>query len=310
MNVYAKYFPLRTESCYILKKCGIDPNMLVFKDQVEYTNILNRNVETTIVDHHVLSQHDKILEKTVVQIFDHRPINSVEICKNPILKKTIKIVGSCSTLITNEIISSKLPLLCRELSYLLYATIIYDTIGLDKDCGKTFDEDIAAAEHLEKILKPTQSRKELFEELWKIHNDTSNLSTKELLYRDLKVVQGVPIPGLPLLVEDYLKRSDAEVAIKSFAEEYDCKNVVLIGIDASKEVKRDVAIYFTNAGFKDALITTLKGSKDVAGSDLLLTEIPTKHENVVCFRQGNIKLTRKFILPLVNEAARRFFTDR
>jgi exopolyphosphatase len=305
LNVEAKYFPLRTEICYLLKKYGIDPNILIFKDQIEYTKVLKgRKVKTSIVDHHVLSSNDKILEKTVVQIFDHRTINSQEICQNKNIEKIlITTVGSCATLIANEIIESKVPILFNELCQLLYATIIYDTIGLDKECGKTFEEDMMIVQHLENILKPTESRKELFDVLWKIHNDTSSLSTKDLLYRDLKVVKGVPMPGLPLLVKDYLKRPDADVAITAFAKEFNNPSVVLIGIDASKEVKRDVAIFSTDASFKESLTHILKNSKEIAGCDLSLSEVATKNKNVVCFRQGNIKLTRKFILPLVDRAA-------
>ncbi|XP_044270023.1 exopolyphosphatase PRUNE1 [Tribolium madens] len=301
MNVEAKYFPLRTETNYLLKKCDIDPKNLVYKDQINYSNILKTaKVKTSLVDHHVLSNHDKVLEETVLEIFDHRTINKEEICHGDHVEKTvIKIVGSCCTLITNEIIESKLSILFNDLSHLLYATIIYDTIGLDKEYGKTFEDDLKAAQYLENILKPTQARKELFNVLWKIHNDTSTLSTQDLLYRDLKVVKGIPIPGLPILVEEYLNRGDADGAIAAFASDFKTSNVVLIGIDASEDVKRDIAIFSTDSIFKKTLIIILSDSKH----ELQLTEIPVKNKNVVCFRQGNIKLTRKFILPLVNDAA-------
>lgn len=267
----------------------------------------------------MLSSHDKILENTVVEIFDHRTINNEEICKSDKLEKTvIKIVGSCCTLIANEIIESKVPVLFTELSNLLYgkkiqfcfvfcysvvATIVYDTIGLDQEAGKTFQDDLKASEYLENILKPTQTRTELFQLLWKIHNDTSSLSSLDLLYRDLKVVKGVPIPGLPMLVEDYLKREDVDNVIANYARELKASSVVLMGIDASNGVKRDLAIYSTDPAFKHTLIAILKDSKQMSGSDLELTGVSVKHKDIICFKQGNIKLSRKFILPLVNEAA-------
>ncbi|EFA00136.2 exopolyphosphatase PRUNE1 [Tribolium castaneum] len=301
MNVEARYFPLRTETNYLLKKYAIDPKNLVYKDQINYSNILKTTkVTTSLVDHHVLSNHDKVLEPTVVEIFDHRTINTEEICRGDHVEKTvIKIVGSCCTLITNEIIESKLPILFHDLSHLLYATIIYDTIGLDKESGKTFEDDLQVAHYLENILKPTETRKELFNVLWKIHNDTSSLTSQDLLYRDLKVVKGVPIPGLPMLVEQYLSREDADSAIAAFASEFKTSSVVLIGIDASGDVKRDIAVFSTDSTFKKTLISILNDSKH----DLRLTETSVKSKNIVCFGQGNIKLTRKFILPLVNDAA-------
>ncbi|XP_063920417.1 exopolyphosphatase PRUNE1 [Zophobas morio] len=305
MNVEAKYFPLRTETCYLLKKYGIDPNLLIFKDQIDYANLLKTGkLFTSLVDHHVLSSHDKVLEKTVVQIFDHRPINEEEICQGEHIEKTvIKIVGSCATLVANEILSCNPSILFSELSHLLYATIIYDTIGLNKEHGKTFDEDLTVAQRLEDILKTSPNRKDLFDLLWKVHNDSSTLTTKDLLYRDLKIVKGIPIPGLPMLVEDYLKREDAYNALTTFITENKSASAVVIGIDASKGVRRDVAIFSTDSHFKNTLINILKNSQQIAGSDLMLTEVVTKNESVVCFSQGNIKLTRKFILPLVNQAA-------
>lgn len=148
------------------------------------------------------------------------------------------------------------------------------------------------------------SRQELMDQLWRIHNDTSTLTTKDVLYRDLKIVQGIPIPGLPMLVENYLKREDSVQSIQSFSTEFKSHTVVLIGIDASKGVKRDIGIYSTDPKFESKLIDILKSSENCE-ADLGLIEIKTGLENISCFKQTNIKLTRKFILPLVNEAVKK-----
>lgn len=108
-------------------------------------------------------------------------------------------------------------------------------------------------------------------------------------------MHGIPIPGLPLLVEDYLKRPDADGAVSIFAKENNTTTVVLIGIDASKDVKRDIAIYSTNPKIANSLINILKNNPDLS-----LDAVSVPNKNFTCFRQGNIKLTRKYILPLIN----------
>lgn len=184
----------------------------------------------------------------------------------------------------------------------LLGAIIYDTIGLDLESGRASEEDILIGEKLEKILKPLQSRKDFFNILWKIHSDISSLTTKDLLYRDLKIVKNIPMSGLPMLADTYLKRSDASIAISSIADEYSTHTVILIGIDASAEVRRDIGIYSTEKTFLEILIGLLKKASTPTGSNLLLTECDVNMKNIRYFRQNNIKLTRKFILPLVAEA--------
>lgn len=84
---------------------------------------MSKHLSTTLVDHHVLAQNDKVFDKTVVRIFDHRPINSEEICRNEDLEATIKPVGSCCTLITGEILRKKPEILFQELAFIIYGNI-------------------------------------------------------------------------------------------------------------------------------------------------------------------------------------------
>lgn len=95
-----------------------------FRDQIDYKKITReKTVETSLVDHHVLAEHDAILYNTVIEIFDHRPINNEEICRNAGLKQNIKMVGSCATLIGNEIMESQLLINTNEIYNLLYGSL-------------------------------------------------------------------------------------------------------------------------------------------------------------------------------------------
>jgi inorganic pyrophosphatase/exopolyphosphatase len=44
-------------------------------------------------------------------------------------------------------------------------------------------------------------RAKLFEELLAARSDVSNLTPSQLLIKDMKVASGIPVPGLPMLVE-------------------------------------------------------------------------------------------------------------
>jgi hypothetical protein len=45
------------------------------------------------------------------------------------------------------------------------------------------------------------SREKLFEELLAARSDVSSLTPSQLLVKDMKIASGIPVPGLPMLVE-------------------------------------------------------------------------------------------------------------
>jgi hypothetical protein len=46
-------------------------------------------------------------------------------------------------------------------------------------------------------------REKLFQELLAARSDISNLTPSQLLVKDMKIASGIPVPGLPMLVEVY-----------------------------------------------------------------------------------------------------------
>lgn len=76
-------------------------------------------VKVSLVDHHILAKNDQVFAGLVDQIFDHRPVDS-SYEWGPQVKVQIEPVGSCCTLIGNEILKSNLNILTKPLAYLLY----------------------------------------------------------------------------------------------------------------------------------------------------------------------------------------------
>lgn len=159
--------------------------------------------------------------------------------------------------------------------------------------------DLKIAAKLERKFDLPENRQKLFDYLWRVHCDIDNLTSTQLLLRDLKVVDGVPLPGLPTLVDEFLKRSDSLQAVAEFAMERKSNLVVLIGLEASSVVKRDVAVFYKvkNDPLVDAIVSELKSCDHVQ-----LEEVRTDLENIRYFIQKNVKATRKNIIPLVKAA--------
>ncbi|XP_057652242.1 exopolyphosphatase PRUNE1-like [Diorhabda carinulata] len=304
-NVCKESFPFRTDTCYLYKEIGLPLDLLVYKDQLSFETLMKtKNVTTSLVDHHVLTESQKILESTVIQIIDHRPLDVNASWNENKVDLIIEQVGSCATLIADQIISTADGLLFREIGYLLYATIIFDTQSLSPETKRAKELDFKIAEYLETNYNFPDRRENLYKKIWKAHNDVSHLTPKQILTKDCKVVKKVPVPGLPMLAEDFLNLDGAYEAIRLFAIDNNVPLLVIMGIDTTEVVRRDIAIFFTTDGEKlmDKLLEMLCNCQQVKGYDFQFKEINTEFEDIKCFRQENVTLSRKQIIPIILDA--------
>ncbi|XP_018576374.1 exopolyphosphatase PRUNE1 [Anoplophora glabripennis] len=305
LNVTYENFLLRTENCFVLQECEIPLTSLIYRNEVNIEELLKtKRITASLVDHHVLSKNDCLVESRVVEIFDHRPFDVNSKWKNQNIKLRIEEVGSCSTLIADEILRRDESFLTKDLAYMIYETIIYDTIALRPENGRAKELDVSIAKKLEDKFCFKEGRGIIYNKLWAAHNDVSHLSPRQILLKDLKIVENIPVPGLPMLVQNFFKITDAYNAVENMADEYEVSLVILIGLDASEEVKRDVAIFWRDDGIelKNMLLTTLTNSEELKGYNFCFQEINTGCTNVVCLRQNNVKLSRKQIIPLIKYA--------
>lgn len=79
-----------------------------------------KTVTVTLVDHHILNPNDISLKPFVVQIFDHRPIDPTCAWNESRVNIRIEQVGSCSTIIADEILKKNKDFLFKQLAYLIY----------------------------------------------------------------------------------------------------------------------------------------------------------------------------------------------
>ncbi|XP_044763805.1 exopolyphosphatase PRUNE1 [Coccinella septempunctata] len=297
VNVPSEEFPIRTEHCSLLKEIGIDLDKLIYRSDIKINEILAEKkgcVKTYLVDHHVLNENDSLLKDTVCRVYDHRPIDeSWKWSSNTELR--IELVGSCATLIVNEMLKEE-GILFKELAYLLYCTIVFDTLAVLPENKKATPLDIEMAKKLEDTFGFTEPRLTLFKKIVDLHSDVSKLTPDQLLIRDLKFVGNIPIPGLPMLVETFSKLPDVDRSLTKLGNNKAADFIILIGIEAKPDVKRDVGIFFIkdDAKIKDLLLNEFKRHEDFK-----FVESSSKVPNLIILRQNNIEKSRKQIMPIV-----------
>ncbi|XP_028132168.1 exopolyphosphatase PRUNE1-like [Diabrotica virgifera virgifera] len=303
-NVPAENFLFRTDNCFLYREIQLPLDYLVCRDQIDFDYLVkSKKVTTTLVDHHVVPKNYKILEKTVVQIYDHRPIDAAFDLDTKEVEINIEGVGSCATLIANAIFSGCEDVLFKELGYLLYATILFDTQGLSPDTKRAKELDFQIVEKLEHKFNFTEDRIAVYDRIWNAHNDISTLNPKQILVKDLKMVEHIPVPGLPMLVEDFLKIQGSYEAVRKFAEERDTPLLILVGIDCLNGIRRDVALFSRNEDdpIRNRVLNLLCNCQH-KGYDFEFKEVDVSCESVKCFRQGNLTLSRKQIIPVIIDA--------
>lgn len=81
---------------------------------------------------------------------------------SPNYSKTIEPVGSCSTLIAEKILQIAPEILDEQVTSLLLAAILLDTVNLDPRAGRKTDKDVQVVEQLKKYLKTDFTCEELY----------------------------------------------------------------------------------------------------------------------------------------------------
>lgn len=160
-----------------------------------------------MVDHHVSNL--SIPSENIIRIFDHRPIDKNAKFSEQCVTQ-IQEVGSCATLIANEVLTAteKSYEPFKDLLRFLRGPIIMDTINFSEAAAKARPLDVEVNSKIEQLLELTQNeREELFKNLLVAIADVSSLTPYQLLSKDLKIISDkrnlkiVAIPGYPLLVE-------------------------------------------------------------------------------------------------------------
>lgn len=227
INAVKEQVPIKTEVTFWLKEHGIDPNVLITRDELDLSKI----DKFILVDHHVSDE----FRDRVIGVLDHRPFD-VKSNLNPKCFKNIQEVGSCATLVGDSVRKDSSEH-NKEIYHLLYGPIVLDTINFSKSADKArpLDEDVGM--FIEKLLdykNVHDFRKKTYEDLVNARADISTLSSSQLLHKDLKIISNedekfrLAIPGVPVF--KYITMENAEESVKKFADSENLDVVVLMGM--------------------------------------------------------------------------------
>lgn len=258
----------------------------------------------TIVDHHVLPSKDAHLKDYVTEVLDHRPIDPSSNITTQ--NQLIDPVGSCCTLIAHKILQNN-STMTPEIAHLLHGTIILDTVNFNQDANRFKPLDIQITERLEKDYSVTPKRSEIYQELVNARSDTSSLTPFQVLHRDMKTLKGTPIPGLPTLITEFIKISDAADAFKKFCEKHKVSVIIPMGLRVENNiVHREIGVFCTEpCRLQNDLVEVLRGS-----SELNVEEIETDVAGLIVFKQNNVKMSRKHVIPIVSKIIERHVKNR
>ncbi|KAK1329068.1 hypothetical protein QTO34_011245 [Cnephaeus nilssonii] len=318
LNIKRSELPLRGDNVFLLQEIHIPESLLIFRDEIDLHTLHQAGQLTLIlVDHHVLPRSDAALEEAVAEVLDHRPIEQKH-C--PPCHVSVELVGSCATLVTERILQGAPEILDRQTAALLHATIILDCVNMDLKIGKATPKDNKYVEKLEALFTDLPKRNDIFDSLQKAKFDVSSyiyflgLTTEQMLRKDQKTIfrQGIKVAISAIYM-------DLEVRARCLPAEawprcrppcflpdssYDALVAMAIFFNAHNEPVRQLAIFCPHAALRMTICGVLERSHSPA---LKLTPAPSPHPNLQAYLQGNTQVSRKKLLPLLQEALSAYF---
>ncbi|XP_042537678.1 exopolyphosphatase PRUNE1 isoform X2 [Dipodomys spectabilis] len=136
------------------------------------------------------------------------------------------------------------------------------------------------------------------------------LTTEQMLRKDQKTIyrQGtkVAISAVYMDLEAFLQRSNLLPELSAFcqAHSYDALVAMTIFFNAHNEPVRQLAIFCPHMALRMLICGVLERSHSPA---LKLTSMPSIHPDLQAYLQGNTQVSRKKLLPLLQEALSAYF---
>lgn len=304
LNIHQSDLVLRSDNLFLLRQTGLDPDLLLFRDQLDLHNLhRDGRLQMTLVDHNVLPSSDSDLEGAVVEVIDH---HLLEREPSPSCPVTVEMVGSCATLITERIIQKAPHIMDPQLAQLLYGAVVLDCVNMCPAAGKVTGKDSQYAAALESRFPALPPRGALFQALQNAKFDVSGLNTEQMLLKDMKAVSeslNIAVSVLYITLEEFLQRKGLEAELTSFCEklEFDLLLLMTISFTESKEPMRELAVFSHSTARREQVSQYLEQARSPA---LHLSPISCPHPHILAYQQGNTLASRKKLLPLVKDFLR------
>lgn len=296
---------------------------------------VSSNPQVILLDHNTMSSKFKSLmdhleinaSSSVVEILDHHVDGNLylESCsgdqRNIAFINGIATVGSTCTLVFEHIMkseSSSMKLTEEEdLSILLLGVIALDTYNMDPKAGKGTSRDQTALNHLNTIITRV-NQNELFEQLLNAKTDPifwNSLSSENSLILDFKDfsidksrIMQFGMSSLLLPIERYFDKENSIDAIESMLTDRDILVLMTLVVNSSTQTSREIAFFSKSQPRILSLIEFLASHDQSRLLDIsplklppvIAKEIDDRGISVAAFHQGNIKMSRKQVAPILS----------
>ena len=313
-----KDLPLKTEALYAFGEEGLDPNKLIFAEDLKGHEGQISGV--FLVDNHFISVASlKCLEPKITAVMDHRPW---EIPATYYSSKTVdewmEIVGSCATLVATKIFKENCAFNDQAALTLLRGCILLDTGNLSKKALKATERDIDTLQNIERRLVKRGTcppRLQQYDALETAKENVSSFSLSMLIRKDLKTLSWPGTGCLPIALSVIPGQSSFKVLQRPDFNEHaekllnpGCRGFGVIALFGSDDLY-DILIMGTAAPeFRQKIVTMLLGIQDAnmevvpyakIQSELGVPKSLLDKFNVTCMTFPNRSYSRKRLLPLI-----------
>ncbi|KAG2217265.1 hypothetical protein INT45_009305 [Circinella minor] len=293
---------LRPEVGFVLESAGVNYKKLICIDHIDLTALYNASARVILVDHNRLTFpfDETKWNDRVDGVLDHHIDEGLF---TDITLRIVTMVGSCTSLVVLQFpdafqYGNDKSTLCQ----LAIAPILVDTINLRWEFGKTTTTDVQAYD----IVRLSASADLTYDAIEQVKGRVQHLCIRDLLRKDYKewVVDGYRIgtSSLPWDFHSWVERDGAKDIVDKTQEyirerQLDME-IILTGYNGEDgQYKRELGFFVSDSALLPVK-SILENDDNVGLKPLNL--IHTQNSSGVAFyNQGNIKMSRKQIWPLV-----------
>ncbi len=298
INIPRADFKLRTEAVFLFNEAGVEPDLLLFADEVDLAKLHSEGrLKLSLVDHNKPAAAHSKFESAVAEIVDH---HADEGLYHDAALRVIEPVGSTATLVAEAILDGHEDLLDEGATKLLLGTILLDTVNLDPEAKRVTPKDERVAAKL--LALSGVDQQELFDAVQSEKFNVSALDTADLLRKDYKEWQmgeyRIGISSVLLSVGDWLKKDPAlSGALTTYAEARNLDLLLAMNAYAAPKFTRELVVYCPDQSLREKVLQFLEQS------ELQLQPIDAGDidESTALYFQGNPAISRKKLQPMLAE---------
>ena len=293
---------LRPEVAFVLESAGVNYKKLICIEHIDLTALYNANARVVLVDHTRLTRpfDETKWNDRVDGVLDHHVDEGLFV---NIPLRIVTMVGSCTSIVVMQFSDAFQHGDDKStLSQLAIAPILVDTINVRWEFGKTTNLDVQAYD----IVRDSASADLTYDAIEQVKGRVQHLCTRDLLRKDYKewVVDGyrVGTSSLPWNFHGWINRDGAKDIIDQTQEyikerQLDME-IILTGYNGEDgQYKRELAFFVSHSALLPVK-NTLENDDNVGLKPLNLINAQNS-SGVAFYNQGNVKMSRKQIWPLV-----------